>query len=86
MTPFVLVSLVILTLVGLVTLFHGLNHAADGYEDESGFHPAIEPRLTMAAVPAASIGFSEGARHHRVPRQRTMRHSWPSSMKRVCAC
>jgi hypothetical protein len=83
MTTFVLISLVILTLVGIVTLLHALDHSVDGFEDEQGFHAANAPRLAVMAT--ASVAFREDARLDELPRICTLRQSRHSSVESACA-
>jgi hypothetical protein len=46
------ITLLAVTLAGFVVLLYAVNHVADGYEDELGFHHGTEPRRqrSMAAV------------------------------------
>ena len=51
MISYLLITMMLLTLAGLGALLHALNHVADGYEDDTGFHDAgLRPARVKAAV------------------------------------
>jgi hypothetical protein len=43
MITFALLTLLALTVAGFVALYHAHKSATDGYEDDIGFHPGVEP-------------------------------------------
>jgi hypothetical protein len=47
MISLMLITLLVLTLIGLITLRHAVDNAPDGQEDDSGFHQ-------MAVAPAGT--------------------------------
>jgi hypothetical protein len=55
MTTLVLVILIAFVLVTSASLLHALNHAVDGYEDESGFHQGNAPQPVEGLAVAMSV-------------------------------
>lgn len=59
MTTLLLVILIAFVLAASASLIHALNHAVDGYEDESGFHKGSAPQPADGLGLAVSIRVSE---------------------------
>ncbi|OHE83007.1 MAG: hypothetical protein A3G75_16360 [Verrucomicrobia bacterium RIFCSPLOWO2_12_FULL_64_8] len=50
MFTYLLITLVLLILAGLGAVFHAMNNATEGYEDDAGFHAVSVPSLGIQAV------------------------------------
>ena len=59
MTTMLLVILITFVLAASASLIHALNHAVDGYEDESGFHKGSVPQSAEGLAVAVSVRVSE---------------------------
>jgi hypothetical protein len=59
MTTLALVILIAFVLIASASLLHALNHAVDGYEDESGFHKGSAPQAADGLAIAVSVRVSE---------------------------
>jgi hypothetical protein len=59
MIIFLLITGLLLALAGFGTLVHALNHAVDGYEDESGFYEGSESQPEGAFVTAEQVSSSD---------------------------
>jgi hypothetical protein len=77
MTTLALIILITLVLIASASLLHALNHAVDGYEDESGFHKGSAPQPADGLALAVSVrvtgreelGWIEGAQAKRLANQ-----------------
>ena len=58
MTTLLLATLITFVLVASASLIHALNHAVDGYEDESGFHQGSAPQPTEGMPITVSVRLS----------------------------
>jgi hypothetical protein len=61
MITLVLVILIAFVLVSSASLLHALNHAVDGFEDESGFHQGRAPQPADGLAVAMSVRLSDRA-------------------------
>ena len=59
MTTLLLVILITFVLAASASLIHALNHAVDGYEDESGFHKGSSTQPAEGLAVAVSVRVSE---------------------------
>jgi hypothetical protein len=56
-----IISTVILMLIGLAVLFRAYTHAAEGYEDEYGFHPGSDPEGKTIRIPTVRAVMAHSA-------------------------
>jgi hypothetical protein len=59
MTTLLLVILITFVLAASASLIHALNHAVDGYEDESGFHKGSAPQSADGLAVAVRVSEHE---------------------------
>jgi hypothetical protein len=72
MTQTMLITLLILLIAGLATLWYGIRHSVRGYEDEFGFHEGAEPigiEVLSESPNAQPAGASEMVSNKRQSRQ-----------------
>ena len=63
-----IISTVFLILIGLAVLFRAYKHAAEGYEDEFGFHQGTDPEGRTIRIRAARAVMA-----HRAPKNAAVR-------------
>jgi hypothetical protein len=67
-----IISTVLLMIVVLAVLFRAFRHAAEGYEDEFGFHPGSDSQGKRIRIPAGHAAMAREAPANRAVRVKSL--------------